>query len=98
MNVDLVNAAFQLVGGYFTWKNAHQLWQDKKLVGAYWPTTAFFVVWGGWNLIMFHGLSFALSFWAGVVLLTGNAAWVVLALYYQHQDKKFREAFGVNND
>lgn len=83
MDLDLVNAGFQLAGGWFTWKNAYQLWLDKRLAGTYWPTTAYFMTLGFWNLFLFKGLALGVSFWSGVVLVSGNAVWVALALVYR---------------
>lgn len=83
MNPDTVNAIFELVGAWFTWRNAWQLWKDKQIRGVYWPMHFFFASWGLWNLYYYPALNQVLSFWAGVVLVIGNLIWCVLALKYR---------------
>jgi len=82
MTPDIINASFELVGSYFTWRNAQQLYKEKETKGVYWPTWLFFSVWGIWNLIYYPSLNQPLSFYAGIVLVSGNIAWVVLAVKY----------------
>lgn len=83
MNPDLINGLFELVGSYFTWMNAWILFQAKETKGVYWPTWLFFSVWGIWNLYYYPALGQSFSFYAGIVLVSGNIAWVVLAIYYK---------------
>ena len=85
MNVDLANGAFELVGAAVCWINAHKLFVDREVKGVYWPATAFFTVWGVWNLFYYPALGQWYSFAAGVFLVTGNAAWVVLALKFRRR-------------
>ncbi len=84
MTPDYINALFQLIGSYFTWMNALILYQEKQLKGVYWPTWLFFSVWGGWNLFYYPSLDQMASFYAGILLVSGNIAWVVLAIKYTY--------------
>ncbi len=77
---DAINATFELFGAYFTWMNAFKLWRDWEIKGVYWPTWVFFSVWGIWNLYYYLGLDQWLSFYAGIVLVVGNLAWVFMAV------------------
>jgi polyferredoxin len=77
---DYINAGFELVGALFTWRNALQLWRERELRGVYWPTWAFFAAWGAWNLVYYPSLGQWWSFVAGIALVTGNVAWVCLAV------------------
>lgn len=77
---DLVNGGFELLGAAFAWRNFLELRRERRLVGVYWPTTAFFAAWGAWNLIYYPALGQWASFAGGVLLVAGNAAWVVLAV------------------
>jgi hypothetical protein len=77
---DYINGCIELVGAYFTWRNALQLHRDQVLKGVYWPTTAFFTLWGLWNCWFYPNLHLWWSFVAGVILVLGNVAWVILAL------------------
>ncbi|MBA3034845.1 MAG: hypothetical protein KKF85_03545 [Gammaproteobacteria bacterium] len=83
---DLINGSFELVGAYFTWRNWLQLRRDRHLAGVYWPTTAFFSAWGLWNLVYYPALDQWASFAGGVLLVSGNVAWVVLAVRLRIND------------
>lgn len=77
---DLINGLFELFGAYFTWRNAWQLHLDRSIKGVYWPTTVFFTLWGGWNLIYYPALQQWASFIGGIALVAGNVIWVALAI------------------
>lgn len=87
MSPDAINAAFELVGSFMTWRNFVQLRRDRTVAGVYWPVTAFFSVWGLWNLWYYPALGQWLSFSAGIVLCMGNIAWVILALRLRRQER-----------
>jgi hypothetical protein len=83
INPDIVNGAVESASAYFTWRNAYSLYKARELRGVYWPTTLFFTLWGLWNLYYYPALHQWCSFSGGVVLVTGNAIWVVLAILYR---------------
>lgn len=83
---DLINGSFELIGAFFTWRNAWQLRKDREIKGVYWPTTLFFAAWGLWNLVYYPALQQWASFIGGVALVAGNLAWVVMAVRLQIQD------------
>ncbi len=84
MNPDIGNGLFELIGAWFTWKNAMVLYKEKIVTGIYWPTTAFFSLWGIWNLYYYPTFNQWFSFAGGIALVLGNILWVVLALRYKH--------------
>lgn len=77
---DAINGSFELLGAWFTWRNAVQLYRDKTIKGVYWPMWAFFSAWGIWNLWYYPSLGQILSFYAGSLLVCGNIAWTVMAI------------------
>ena len=77
---DLINGLFELAGAAFTWRNAIQLRRDREIRGVYWPTAGFFTAWGAWNLLYYPALGQWFSFAGGVLLVSGNIAWVAMAL------------------
>lgn len=77
---DLVNGSFELLGAILTWRNAAQLHRDREIRGVYWPTSAFFSAWGLWNLAYYPLLGQWFSFAGGVLLVSGNLAWVAMAV------------------
>lgn len=50
--------------------------------GVDWRVTAFFAIWGGWNLYYYPSLGQWASFMGGVVIVTTNIIWLLLALHY----------------
>jgi hypothetical protein len=76
---DLTNAAFELVGGLCAWLSFAKLWADQQVKGVSLTAVAFFTVWGAWNCYYYPWLGQTASFVGGLVLLTGNGAWLVLA-------------------
>jgi hypothetical protein len=79
MSGDHINGAFEFVGALFTWRNALQLYRDREIRGVYWPIWAFFAAWGVWNLWYYPSIGQRWSFYAGVLLVCGNLAWVAQA-------------------
>jgi hypothetical protein len=84
---DIVNALFELVGAYFTWRNYFQLLEEREVKGVYWPTTAFFTAWGLWNIFYYPSLGQWFSFGAGLLLVGGNFYWVVLVLQLKYRQR-----------
>ena len=83
MLVDWINGSFEIIGGVLSWMNVKKLQKDKHLAGVYWPVTAFFSVWGLWNLFYYPSLDQWVSFVGGLFLVSGNSVWVLLAIKYQ---------------
>ena len=84
---DLINGIFELGGAILTWINVYKLHKDKETKGIYWPIWVFFSTWGIWNLFYYTSLDHYFSFYAGVLLVSGNLAWVLLAYEYSRRDK-----------
>jgi hypothetical protein len=82
--LDIINGSFEFFGAYCTWANAYVLFRAKAIRGVYWPTTAFFSLWGLWNLTYYPSLGQWVSFWGGVALVLGNILWVILAIKYTY--------------
>lgn len=83
---DLINGTFELFGAALTWRNYVELRRAREIRGVYWPTQAFFAAWGLWNLAYYPMLGQWASFVGGVLLVAGNAAWVVLAVRVRVND------------
>ena len=82
---DLINGLIELAGAMFTWRNAWQLWKDREIRGVYWPMSLFFTVWGVWNLYYYPSLGQWVSLYAGILLSSGNVAWVAMAVYLKQE-------------
>lgn len=79
---DLVNGSFELVGGFFLWKNVRQLLKDKEVKGVHWGPTMFFFLWGLWNLFYYPHLDQWFSFVGGLNIVVANGMWVYLMMKY----------------
>ena len=76
---DAINALFELGAAAVTWMNVYRLYRDKVVKGVYWQVWGFYSAWGLWNLYFYPSLGQTLSFYAGIVLVSGNIAWFVMA-------------------
>jgi hypothetical protein len=80
---DAVNGCFELLGGVLLWMSVQRLWREREVKGVYWPATAFFGMWGWWNLLYYPSLGQWCSFVGGLVVVTANTTWVVLFLWFR---------------
>jgi len=80
---DIINGTFECVGGLLCWLNVRRLMKDRKISGVFWPVSLFFSVWGAWNLFYYPHLQQWFSFVGGLVIVTGNSAWVCLAIKWR---------------
>lgn len=97
-SVDRINGLFELIGGLICFLNVRQLYKDKRTVGIYWPTQAFFASWGFWNLYYYPSLNQWNSFWGGVLLAIGNTTWVIMSKYYEVKNEKERTEWSSTED
>lgn len=88
MMPDHINAVFELVGAAVTWVNFNKLRRDRSISGVDWRTWIFFSAWGLWNLYYYPSLGQSWSFYAGIVLVTGNLAWLLLAIVIWYQKER----------
>lgn len=80
---DFINGLFELVGSVVVFVNIRRIKKDKKVRGVYWPVWAFYSVWGFWNLYYYPSLDQWYSLAAGILIVTGNTWWFLLALKYR---------------
>jgi hypothetical protein len=86
-SLDTINALFEAGGAAAIWKSVFVLRHDRQVKGVYWPASIFYSLWGLWNLVYYPSLSQWWSAGAGAVLVTGNIAWVVLAIRYRRPEE-----------
>jgi hypothetical protein len=85
MTPDLVNGAFELLGGAFIFNHCRAVWRDKAVKGVSVLSTAFFTLWGLWNLYYYPHLNQWWSLAGGVAIVLANAVWVALLLKYRRE-------------
>lgn len=79
---DLINALFELSAGFFVFLSVRKTLQDKRVQSVNWLTTAFFAVWGIWNLYYYPSLDQWYSFIGGISVAFMNTWWFFLLIYY----------------
>jgi len=82
LNPDLINGLFECTGALVLMMNVRQLLKDKILHGVHILPTIFYTGWGLWNLYYYPSLDQWFSFIGGIAIVTVNAVWVTLAIYY----------------
>jgi hypothetical protein len=81
MTPDTINGSFELIGGVCSWLNVYKYLKSRKVVGIFWPTAIFYVVWGIWNLFYYPALGQPFSFVGGIFLTSATLTWLVMVIY-----------------
>ena len=84
MTPDLINGLFEFLGSCMIWMSVRRTVKDKGYAGIYIPATAFFFLWGVWNLYYYPSLAQWWSFAGGCSIALANLAWISAMLYYGH--------------
>lgn len=84
---DLVNAAFEALGGFIILLNVRRILKDRLVRGADWRVMAFFTAWGLWNLYYYPHLGQWWSFAAGTWIAVVNAVYLALMVHFVHKEK-----------
>jgi hypothetical protein len=79
---DTINGLFEMTGAVLCWVNVVRILRDRQVKGVSWAVSAFFSLWGFWNLYYYPSLGQWASFAGGVALVTANTTWVVLAIHF----------------
>jgi len=87
MTPDQINGAFEALGALFILRNCRTLYLQKMVRGVNIETTAFFFLWGGWNLYYYPSLAQHWSFLGGCMIAAANVLWLVLAIVYTNREK-----------
>ena len=82
---DLINGAFELLGGCLLMLNVRRITADKAISGVSWLPVFFFTAWGIWNLYYYPSLNQWFSFTGGCLIVVVNAIWLGLVLYYKRR-------------
>lgn len=84
MNVpDLVNGSFEFLAGFMVLNHRKAVIRDKAVAGVSILSTAFFSLWGMWNLWYYPHLGQKASFYGGLMIVVANCLWVGLMLKYR---------------
>src|SRR5438105_7336287 len=84
MNDDFINGAFQVVAAVMVLNNVRALHRDREVRGVSIASTAFFFLYGVWNLRYFPLLGQWWSFAGGVLVTLANCLCVGMMIYYTY--------------
>ena len=84
---DKINGLFELMGGVFILLHCLRLYHDKKVRGVSFIATAYFVLWGYWNIYYYPHLEQWVSFAGGLTIVAMNTLWITMMLYYIRKEK-----------
>ncbi len=79
---DIVNGAFEAAAGFAVLNHCFALHRDKAVRGLSVASTAFFTLWGLWNLYYYPHLDQFWSFAGGVFITIANAIYVGMLVHY----------------
>jgi hypothetical protein len=79
---DVINASFEMSGGFFLILNVLKLRVDKIVRGISWITVLFFTVWGFWNIYYYAELSQWASWFATMFICFVNCVYTFQLIYY----------------
>lgn len=85
---DIVNGAFESIGGIMMLLNCYRIYKDKEVKGVNIFTTLFFTAWGYWNLYYYPSLNQWGSFVGALFIVIGNTIWVSLVFYYKRKNNE----------
>jgi len=83
MTPDIINSAFEVLGGVFVLNHCRAVLRDRAVKGVSIVSTGFFAAWGLWNLYYYPHLDQWWSFLGGLVIVGANVWWVYLLLRYR---------------
>ena len=84
---DILNGIFELGGSIMLWNNVRAIYKDKAVQGVRVSSTAFFMLWGYWNMFYYPHLDQWWSFLGGCSITLANSVWVGQMVYYSRSKK-----------
>ena len=85
---DIINGLFESIGGIMIWLNVLAILKDREVKGINWLTVVFFTSWGYWNLYYYPHLNQWASFLGGLVIVSGNTAWIYYCIKFRREAKE----------
>lgn len=83
---DVINGGFELAAGFFVLNHCRVLYAHKETRGVSLASSAFFTLWGFWNLYYYPALNQPLSFYGGLFVVAANALYVGMMISYRNRD------------
>jgi len=83
MTPDQINGTFEFLGALFILNHCETLFRDKHVAGVSVLSTAFFFMWGMWNLFYYPHLNQTFSFYGGICISVANMLYIALLVHYK---------------
>lgn len=80
---DLINAFFELFGGFMVFNHCRVLYEQKVVSGISLLSVAFFTLWGFWNIYYYPSLNQQLSFYCGILVAVANMTYLSMLMHYR---------------
>lgn len=87
MFLDKINSMFEFAGAIVTWMNVHSLYKAKKVIGINYASVIVFSLMGVWHLCYYSALDQFLSFYSGILIVSGNVTWLLLLFIFKNMYK-----------
>jgi len=84
---DNVNGMFEILGGIFVLMNVIRLHKDKSVRGVSVIATAYFMLWGYWNLVYYPSLEQWWSAAGSLSVALINTVWLGQMVYYLRKER-----------
>ena len=81
--LDQINGAFEAGLAVMLFLNLRRLMKDREVKGFDYKVVVFTTAWGIWNLFYYPALGQMFSFYAGIGVVSMNAAWLWLVWHYK---------------
>lgn len=91
---DLINGLFEALAGLFVLNHCRVLLRDRAVAGVSIASTAFFTLWGLWNLWFYPQLGQFWSMVGGVFVVLANTVYVALLVRFAHSARGLRRRLG----
>ena len=88
MTPDLLNGLFEALAGLFVLNHCRVLLRDRAVAGVSIASTAFFTLWGVWNLWYYPNLGQFWSLAGAVFIVLANAIYVGLLIRFATPQNK----------
>lgn len=81
--MDIVNAFFEISGGFFIALSIRQVLRQRMVRGVHWAHFLFFAVWGFWNLPYYASLGQWFSMAGSIGVCLANCVYLCLLVKYR---------------
>lgn len=79
---DLTQAAWETGSAVFSLLNIRAIRRSRSIAGVHWIPTAFYFLWGLYNIWFYEALSLPAAWWASIGITATNLLWLGHVAWY----------------